>query len=137
MKDTLITLIRNHESSVFFYKEFAELIQMNSRNKKLRNIINQLLNENILIRIGHGLYARAKISQISGRCIPEKPLPELARETLHKLNKQTFPSSAEQAYNQGISTQVPTGRVIGVKGCCISRKIGFNGSYVVFEYIRR
>jgi hypothetical protein len=47
---------------------------------------------------------------------------------------EVFSSSYDQAYNQGQTTQVPTGRVIGVKGR-VARKIGYEGKYITFEYI--
>jgi len=37
------------------------------------------------------------------------------------------------AYNEGRTTQVPTGRVVGVKGR-VKRKIGYAGKYITFEY---
>ena len=59
-------------------------------------------------------------------------LPEIADQTLRKLNLVRAVSSAERAYNEGRSTQVSTGRVIAVEGR-ISRKIGYDGKYVTFE----
>jgi hypothetical protein len=50
------------------------------------------------------------------------------------LKVSTFPSSFEQDYNKQQTTQVPTGRVIGVKGR-ITRKIGYDGKYVTFERV--
>jgi hypothetical protein len=47
---------------------------------------------------------------------------------------EVFSSSYDQAYNQGQTTQVPTERVIGVKGR-VARKIGYEGKYITFEYI--
>ena len=63
-------------------------------------------------------------------------MPELAKELLRKLGVQVVPSSAERDYNSGKSTQVPTGRVIGVKGRVV-RRIGYNGRYVSFEKVAR
>jgi hypothetical protein len=63
-------------------------------------------------------------------------LPELAKELLNKLGVKIVPSSAERTYNAGTSTQVPTGRVIGVKGRIV-RRIGYNGRYISFEKVTR
>ena len=73
-----------------------------------------------------------KKSVLSGNVIPEKPLPELAQEVLRKLGIKIIPTKSQQMYNDEKSTQVPTGRVIGVQGR-ISRKVGYNGKYVFFE----
>ena len=88
----------------------------------------------VLIYLGYGTYARAKKSTISGALVPEKPLPELAKEAMRKLGVKTAPSNAEKAYNAGRTTQVPTGRVIGVKGR-VARKFGYNGKYISFEQV--
>lgn len=87
-----------------------------------------------LVKIGYGLYARATASPLSGKTIPTKNLPALGVEALERLNVEMTISSSAQAYNAGLSTQVPTGRVIAVKGR-ISRKIGYDGKYVIFERV--
>ncbi len=66
--------------------------------------------------------------------MPRRSLRDLATEALKKLKIEVFSSSYDQAYNQGQTTQVPTGRVIGVKGR-VARKIGYEGKYITFEYI--
>jgi len=73
------------------------------------------------------MFARQKM-------VPEKSLQELAKEVMQKLGVKTVPSTAEQAYNQGRSTQIPTGRVVGVRGR-IARKIGYDGKFISFEKV--
>ena len=97
-------------------------------------ILRGLVSKGVLVSLGYGTYARAKKSSGSGAVVPEKPLPDLAKSLLKKLDVQVVPSSAEVAYNSGKSTQVPTGQVIGVKERIV-RRIGYNGTYVSFEKI--
>ena len=85
-----------------------------------------------LVRIGYGLYARSISAPISGATVPALPLPMLAAAALTRLKVPALPSTFDQRYNEGASTQVPTGRVIAVKGR-ISRKIGYGGRDIVFE----
>ena len=85
------------------------------------------------MKIGYGLYAKTQQSTLTGQIIPNKPLPQLAKEALKRLGVKTVPSSMEQDYNTGRSMQIPTGRTIAVKGRVI-RRIGYNGAYVNFEY---
>ena len=87
-----------------------------------------------LVRIGYGIYARAAVSPLSGKIVPAKPLPALVREALARLNVETARSDFERAYSEGRTTQVPTGRTIAVRGR-ISRKIGYDGKFAVFERI--
>ncbi len=94
--------------------------------------LKNLTKEGRLIRLGYGVYAKAKKSPINGTIVPVAPLPDLAKEALMRLGIQTSPSRLEQDYNAGKTTQVPTGRLIGVRGR-ISRKLGYRGAYVSYE----
>lgn len=85
-----------------------------------------------LIKIGYGLYAKAKECTLTGEVVPVASLPALAQEALARLGVTTVPSRLAQAYQAGQTTQVPTGRLIAVKGR-ISRKTGYGGAYVNFE----
>lgn len=122
--------IRRGKGAVFMRQDFSDI----GGYDQVGRILKQLVKKGILITLGYGLYARSRKSKVSGRTIPEKPLSELAQEALQKLRIPVAASSAEQAYNKGISNQIPTGRVVGVKGR-ISRKIGFDGKYIFFEKI--
>ena len=114
--------------SVFVREDFRDLSDYDQVGRALRNIAKN----GRLIRVGYGVYAKAKKSPITGELVPVVPLPELAKEALARLGIQTVPSRMEIDYNAGKTTQVPTGRVIAVKGR-ISRKIGYGGAYVSYE----
>jgi Family of unknown function (DUF6088) len=96
-------------------------------------VLRQLARKGTVIKIGYGLYAKSERSPITGSVIPMQSLPALAKEALGRLHVQTVPSQIEQDYNSGTSTQVPTGRLIAVTSR-ISRRIGYNGNYISFEY---
>lgn len=132
IKDTLegrISYRINRSSdTVFMREDFSDIGGYDQVGRILKNLVRK----EALISLGYGVYARANKSTLTGNIIPEKPLPDLAREALKKIGIKTTASKAEQDYNKGITTQVPTGRVIGVKGR-VSRKLGFNGKYVYFE----
>ena len=115
LKDTLESRvsyrIKRSKDSVFLRKDFEDI----GGYDQIGRILRQLVGKGVLIYLGYGTYARARQSTISGNLVPEKPLPELAKEAMRKLGVKTTPSTAEKAYNAGRTTQVPTGRVIGVK----------------------
>ena len=94
--------------------------------------LNQLVREKKLIKIGYGLYAKAKKSKLTGELVPQSTLPELARDALSKLGVKTYSSTSDDAYNSGKSTQIPTGRTIAVKGRIV-RNIGYNGIFINYE----
>jgi hypothetical protein len=85
-----------------------------------------------LIKIGYGLYAKAKMSSLTGNTVPMEPLPALAQRALDRLGAAPRPSRAATDYQTGRSTQVPTGRLISVNKR-ISRKIGYNNIAISYE----
>ena len=134
IKDTLegkITYrVKRSKTPVFVRDDFKDI----GGYDQVGRILRGLVKKGLLISLGYGTYARSRKSSVSDAIVPEKPLPELAKELLKKLRVKTVPSSAEKAYNSGISTQVPTGRVIGVKGRIV-RRIGYNGKFISFEKV--
>lgn len=119
-------------SSVVLREDFDDLGGYDQVGRALR----LLVRKGQIVKIGYGLYAKATISALSGKPLPEKPLPKLAQEALLRLGVEIAPSSLELDYNAGRTTQVPTGRTIAVKGR-VSRKIGYLGNYVNYERIAR
>jgi hypothetical protein len=120
--------IKRSKANVFTRQDFADI----GGYDQVGRILRQLIRNKQLISLGYGLYALAKVSSISGKIVPVKSIQDLACEALNKLGVKTTPTSAELAYNEGKSTQVPTGRVIGVKSR-ISRKISYDGTSIAFE----
>lgn len=129
VQDRISLRISRSKSEVFMRKDFEDIADYDQVGRSLR----MLEAKGKIIKIGHGLYAKAAISPLSNRIIPRKGLRDLAIEALKKLNVQVVPSSYDQAYNEGRTTQIPTGRVVGVKGR-VTRKIGYQGKYITFEY---
>ncbi len=118
------------KDSVFTPRDFFDL----SDRDQVGRVLRKLVADQVLIKLGYGLYARTRTSSLTGKVIPEKSLPELAKEALTKLGIPVVQASGEKEYNRGNTTQVPTGRVIGVKGR-VSRKIGYNGKYITLEHV--
>ena len=131
--DTLESRVRyrlnRSKDSVFTPADFSDLSDRDQTGRVLR----KLVAEQSLVKIARGLYAKTKRSSVTGKIIPAKTLSALAKEGLIKIGARVVPSRAEQAYNLGKTTQVPTGRVIAIKGKRVSRKIGYDGNYIVLE----
>ncbi len=122
--------IARKKSPVILREDFDDLGGYDQVGRALRSLVAK----GVIMKVGYGLYARTQISSFSGKVIPEMGLPSLAREALRRIGVDTFPSTLEKEYNAGRTTQVPTGRSIGVKSR-VSRKIGYNGAYVNYEQI--
>ncbi len=122
--------IKRSAVPVFVPKDFKDL----SDNDQIGRVFRKMTKSGAPIKIGKGVYARSKTSKLSGKPTLEKPLQYLARDLLQKIGVEAAPSSFDKAYNEDKTTQVPTGRVIGVIGR-IDRKIGYNGNYVTYEKV--
>jgi hypothetical protein len=120
--------IARKNNVVFVREDFSDISDYDQVGRALRT----LTKEGRLIRLGYGVYAKAKNSPINGKPVPVAPLPTLAKEALQRLGIETVPSRLEQDYNAGKTTQVPTGRLIGVKGR-VNRKLGYQGAFVSYE----
>jgi hypothetical protein len=120
--------IARKNNSVFVRQDFEDIGEYD----QIGRILRQLAASGKLIKIGYGLYAKAKRSSLTGEIIPVLPLPALAKEALARLGIEVGVSKLEKDYAVGATTQVPTGRKIAIKGR-IRRKIGYNGAYVSYE----
>ena len=89
----------------------------------------------MLVRVGYGLYARAKPSVLSGKPIPVVPLIGIGYQALRRLGHSPKPSQAALGYIEGRTIQVPTGDRIAVPGARVKRKISFGPRAI--EYARR
>lgn len=102
-------------------------------SSQLSVALKRLQVQGVLVRIGLGIYARAKLSVLSGKPIPISPLEVLAPIALQKLGVKAQASHRVREYNSGSTTQVPSGVVVNVGRRRITRTIGFNGKYVEYE----
>lgn len=120
--------IKRRRDSVFLIADFTDL----SDKFQVMRALKKLVDKQLVVKVGQGLYARARISTITSKPVPDEDIEIIAIEALKKLNVKVYPSKYDRMYNEGISTQVPTGRVVAIKGR-VSRKIGFDGKYIKYE----
>ncbi len=132
LQDRLQKRIARKRGDVFLRTDFDDLGGYDQVGRALR----QLVEKGRLMKVGYGMYARARPSILDGRSMPTKGMRELAVEALGRLGVETAPTRWDEAYASGKSVQVPTGRVIGVRGR-VRRKIGYNGVYLKFERAER
>ncbi len=92
----------------------------------------RLVKEGMLVKIGQGIYVRATVSPLDARPSLPRSLNSLVLEAMKKLGVPTGLTEIEIKYNEGKTTQVPTGRVIGVRKR-VRRRIGFDGYSMRFE----
>ncbi len=122
--------IGRSRDNVFVPKDFADLADRDQVGRVLRSLIQS----GEILKIGYGLYAKTSYSKLFNKILPAVSLPQLAREALMKLGVKTAPTYFERLYNERKSTQVPTGRVIGVKER-VSRKISYGTFEISYERV--
>ncbi len=127
LEDRLLKRIARKRGDVFLRADFEDMGGYDQVGRALRGLVRR----GKLLRIGQGLYTRARASTVDGKPTPVKAMKLLATEALRRLGIEAGPSTAEQDYNAGRTTQVPNGRVIAVRGR-VRRKIG----YMSFERAR-
>ncbi len=120
--------IARKKGDVFLREDFEDL----GGYDQVGRILKQLVAKGELIKIGNGIYARAVPSPFDGRPVPVKGVSRLMKEALNRVGIEVSPTKAERDYNAGLSTQVPTGRVVAVNKR-VRRKLGYNGWSVRFE----
>jgi hypothetical protein len=122
--------IRNRADLVFRPADFLPF----GSEASVKRALKELTDLGVLVRLGVGIYAKAKPSVISGKPIPIQPLEVLGPQALSKLGVRLKESVQTADYNSGRSTQVPTGLVINIGKQRVSRKIGFNGKFLQYQH---
>jgi hypothetical protein len=121
--------ILRRKDEVFVRREFSALGSEAQVNRALRSLVGR----GVIVKLGVGIYAKAKKSVLSGKAIPIRPVSELAPLVLQKLGVQTSPRRLIQRYNSGASTQIPAGNVLNIGQSRISRKLGFGAQTIAYE----
>jgi hypothetical protein len=129
LEDRLLRRIDRKSSDVFLREDFEDLGGYDQVGRALRSLTRKLQ----LVKVGQGLYARARPSSVNCEAVPVKGLATL-NEALQRVGVETVPTRLERAYNAGETTQVPTGRVVGVTRR-VRRKIGYGGFTLSFERV--
>lgn len=105
--------IKRSKACVFLRNDFSDI----GGYDQIGRVLRTLIQKGLIKRLGYGVYTRMRKSQVTGNYVPEKSLPELARELLQKMKIQVAESSAVKS------------RMV--------RKIGYNGRYISFEQASR
>ena len=95
--------------------------------------LRQLQAQGLLARIGTGVYAKTRVSSVTGAVIPAGSLESLAAEALKKLGVEIRLGAAAAAYNAGMTTQIPGAVVVNTGRKRIRRRIEVGGRRLVYE----
>ena len=130
LKDKIKYRIKKSKETVFLVRDFIDL---SDRDQILR-ALRSLIKEQLIIKLGKGIYSKTKVSEISQKIIPADNLRNIAVAAMKKLGVEVLPTKAEQAYNNKQTTQVPNGFIIGVNKR-VSRNIRFERTSIRYETV--
>ncbi len=83
--------------------------------RQISRCLKDLVKMGKLVKIGYGIYAKAYISKTLNKPIIQGGFGQACKEALTKKGVRWNPGSAEQAYNAGLSTQIPVRTIIQLK----------------------
>jgi hypothetical protein len=128
IKDRIARSIGRSSAEVFLRPDFKEI----GSYAQIGRALNALTREGRLVRIGYGVYVKARPSSLSGKPVPRKPLESLALETLGKLGVVVQPGRAAREYLAG-STQIPAEVSVDTGRRRISRRLRVGSREVRYE----
>ncbi len=121
LKRRVASSIQRRAENVFVRADFENI----GGYDQIGRILNGLVKEGELIRVGYGLYARARKNRLTGRVMlaARGGFKEVAEEALNRLKVKWKPSEADLQYTRGVSTQIPSKAAVRVLSR-FNRRIG-------------
>ncbi len=110
----------------------ADLVEFGSQSQVTRSI-KKLIADGVLVRIGAGVYAKAKYSRFAQKFVPRISFAELAWEALKRLGVNVKLGRAALENISGRSTQVPVRIIFNTGKQRISRKLTWGLQRIYYE----
>jgi hypothetical protein len=129
VKEKVISKIKRSSSSVFLRNEFDRL----GDYRQVSRAISEVVASGMLIRVGFGLYAKARPSTINGQPVPIESLLKIGLEVMKKLGVDADVGNDAIDLREGRSTQVPMLPIINVGKSRVSHRITIGKRQVVYE----
>lgn len=114
-------LTAQKESCAFLTREFLNL----GGERQVFRVLQTMVKEGRLIRLGYGVYGRTRVSRLSGEPVlaSSDGIAGAGREVLDKLGIKWDLTEAQRAYNENRSTQIPVNPAVRIIGSRFSRKL--------------
>lgn len=121
IQDRLETRIKRAKRSVFLRSDFADIAEYDQVGRGLRNLVR----DGLLLKIGYGLYVRARVNRITGALMPDNPAGNdgVLIEAMERLGVDYKFDELSLKSLSGESTQIPASVKIIPKSSRFTRKI--------------
>jgi hypothetical protein len=121
------------KKTVFLRPDFESF----GTSTRVTRALQELITEGRIIRVGRGIYVKARPSSVTGNPVPVEPLETVAHKALAALGVEVQLGSAARAYVGGLTQDVPMNIAVDVGSSRVSRRIEFGGREVKLERTRR
>lgn len=129
VKDRLLASLNTSTETVFMRSEFDGL----GGCRQVARAIREISEAGVLVRVGYGVYAKARFSKISGKPVPTDSLLTIGLEAMRKMGVKADVGKDARALREGKSSQVPMLPAISVGSSRVRRKIGFGNRQIEYE----
>jgi hypothetical protein len=121
------------KKTVFLRSDFEPF----GTSTRVTRALQELITEGRIIRVGRGIYVKARPSSVTGNPVPVEPLETVAHKALAALGVNVQLGSADRAYVGGLTQDVPMNIAVDVGSSRVSRRIEYGGREVKLERTRR
>jgi len=128
VRDRVAASLRSSKANAFVRGDFERF----GGYRQVSRALKELAGEGLLVKVGHGVYARARKSSLSGNAVPAADLLSIGVEALGKLGVKAGESRAMRALSERRSTQVPMALALSVDKR-VTRKIGFGKRSITYD----
>jgi hypothetical protein len=128
LKFKVLERINTFPGNVVLRKEIADM----GSPRQISRCLETLIEMGELVKIGYGVYAKSYRSKFINESIIKSGFDRACIEALTKLGIKWELGSAAQAYNAGLSTQVPVRLAVQLKSR-FRRQLNYNNRKLLVE----
>jgi hypothetical protein len=128
LKYKILKRIENIPGNVILHSDFRNL----GSYRQIGRILNTLIDEKKLARISFGIYAKAEPSEYIEEPILKTSFDAVTKEALNRMNIKWDLTTAQKAYNDGKTTQIPVRPGIRLRSRC-RRDFSFGNLSLKYE----
>lgn len=129
VEQRILRSIRQRHGVVILRSDFSRF----GTTSQVSRALAKLVSASVLVRVGHGLYAKTRVNRFTGRLAPAAPFESIAAEAFRRLRIVVGPGELAREYNTGQSTQIPMQPIVSTGKRRISRRIEVGSKRVIYE----